>query len=164
MARRAAVTPLEGEAASGREPFRYGNLEEEDLRERPLGDLVGELVRDAQGLLRDEVRLAKAEIREEARKAKKGASAIGAGGAVLYAALLLFGGTLVLLLATFIPAWIAALIVTAIYAAAGWIAMSRGRNELRRTRPSRAVEHVKEDARWARETMRDIKSSRSAST
>ncbi len=152
------MTPLE--RASSREGrFRPGDG---DLRDRPLGELIGELLADGQALLRDEVRLAKAEVREEARKATKGGAAIGAGGAVLYAALLFFGVTLVLLGATFLPPWVSALIVTAIYAAAGWAALNFGRQELRRTRPTRAVEHVKEDARWAKETMRDIKSSRSA--
>jgi Putative Actinobacterial Holin-X, holin superfamily III len=153
------VTPLEPEN------WRRGRLRGNgagELRDRPLGDLFRELLVEGQGLLREEVRLAKAEVREEARKAAKGTAAAGAGGAVLYAALLLFGVTLVLLGATFLPAWVAGLIVTAIYAAVGWVTLNRGRQELRRTRPSQAVEHVKEDARWARETMRDIRSSRSA--
>jgi hypothetical protein len=147
----------------GREEWRREPVDrvDGDMRDRPLGDLVRELVQEGQALLRDEVRLAKAEVREEARKAAKGGAAIGAGGAVLYAALFFLGATLVLLGATFLPAWLAALIVTAIYAAAGWAALSYGRQELRKTRPTRAVEHVKEDARWAKETMRDIKSSRS---
>jgi uncharacterized membrane protein YqjE len=157
------VTPL------GREDWREGGrkLRGDDgweLEERPLGDLIRELLQDAQGLVRDELRLAKAEIREEARKATKGAAGVGAGGAFLYAALLFLGVTLVLIGATFLPAWVAALIVTAIYGATGYAAVNFGRNELRKTRPSRAVEHVKEDARWAKETMRDIRSSRSAST
>jgi hypothetical protein len=135
-----------------------------DLRDRSLGELVRELVQDGQAILRDEVRLAKAEVREEARQAARGAGALGAGGAVLYAALLFLGVTLVLVGSTFLPAWVAALIVTAIYGAAGWAAVSHGRTELRKSRPARAVEHVKEDARWARETMHDIRSSRSAST
>jgi uncharacterized membrane protein YqjE len=132
------------------------------LRERPLGDLVGELVREAQGLAREELRLAKAELREEAKKAARGGAQLGAGGAVLYAALLLLGVTLVLAGAAFLPAWVAAAIVTAIYALAGWGLIARGKKELRTAAPSRAVEHVKEDARWARETMRDVRSSASA--
>lgn len=139
-----------------------GRDDAEELRERPLGDLVRELLQDAQGLLREEVRLAKAELRHEAKKAGKGAAAIGAGGAVLYAALFFLGATLVLVGATFLPAWLSALIVTVIYGVAGWAALGYGRKELEKTRPSRAIEHAKEDARWAKETMRDIKSSRSA--
>ncbi len=152
------MTPLGHEEWRG----RLRRERDDGLRDRPLGDLVRELLGEAQGLLRDEVRLAKAELREEARRAAKGGGAIGAGGAALHAALLFLGVTLVLVGATFLPAWVAALIVTAVYAGAGWVALSHGREELRRTRPSRAVEHVKEDARWARETMRDVKSSRSA--
>ncbi len=79
----------------------------------------------------------RAELRDEAKKASKGAAAIGAGGAVLYAALLFLGVTLVLLGATFLPAWFAGLLVTAIYAAGGWAALSYGRQGLRRTRRSR---------------------------
>jgi hypothetical protein len=82
---------------------------------------------------------------------------------VLYAALLFLGVTLVLVGATFLPAWLAALAVTVVYGVAGYAALQYGKKELARARPSRAVEHVKEDARWARETMRDIRSSRSAS-
>ena len=109
------------------------------------------------------MRLAKAEVREEARKAAKGGAAIGAGGAVLYAALLFFGVTLVLL-GRDVPAAVGlgADRHRRSTRRAGWAALNFGRQELRRTRPTRAVEHVKEDARWAKETMRDIKSSRSA--
>jgi uncharacterized membrane protein YqjE len=154
------VTPLGREEWGRAERFRRDVAG--DLRERPLADLLRELVQEAQGLLREEVRLAKAELREEAQKAAKGGSAIGAGGALLYAALLFLGGTLVLLGATFLTAWVAALIVTGIYGAAGWAVLSYGRQELQKSRPARAVEHVKEDAQWAKETMRDIRSSRSA--
>jgi hypothetical protein len=153
------VTPRGSEEWGGARPFRAGNGG--DLRERPLGDLVRELVGEAQGILREEVRFARAEVREEAKKAAKGGAEVGAGGAVLYAALLFLGVTLVLVGAIFMPGWVAALVVTAIYAAVGWAVLSSGRRELRATRPTRAVEHVKEDARWARETMRDVRSSRS---
>jgi VIT1/CCC1 family predicted Fe2+/Mn2+ transporter len=134
------------------------------LRERPTGELLRDLVTEAQGLVREEVRIAKAEIREEARKATKGGAEMGAGGAVLYAAVLLLGATLVLVLATFLPAWAAALIVTAVYGAVGLGVLGHGRSELKRARPARAVETLKEDGRWARETMHDIKRTRSAHT
>jgi hypothetical protein len=154
------VTPLGREGWNG--GARFTEDDSDDLRERSLADLVRELLRDAQALLRDEVRLVKAEVREEARKAAKGAGAMGAGGALLHAALLFLGVTLVLAGATFLPAWVAALIVTAIYAGGGWAVMSYGKGELRKSRPSAAIEHVKEDARWAKETIRDVRSSRNA--
>ncbi len=132
------------------------------LEERPLGDLVGELVQDAQLLLREEVRLAKAEIREEAAKAGRAGAAFGAGGALLHAALLCLAATLVLVGATFLPAWLSALIVTALLAAVGWVALRYGRQKLAEADPSRVTENLREDGRWARETMRGIASSRHA--
>jgi hypothetical protein len=132
------------------------------LRERPMGDLLHDFAEQGQGLLRDELRIAKAEIREEAKTAAKGGAAMGAGGAVLYAAVLLLGATLVLIGSTFMPAWAAALIVTALYAVGGFAALSYGKKELSHTDPKRAVQQIQEDGRWAKETMRDVMSHRSA--
>jgi VIT1/CCC1 family predicted Fe2+/Mn2+ transporter len=142
--------------------MRYEPHENGGLHDRPIGELLRELVQEGQGLLREEVRFAKAEIREEAAKAKKGGAALGAGGAVAWAALLLLGGTLVLVGATFLPAWLSALIVTVIYGAAAGALLQYGKTELGKANPKRAVEGIKEDGRWARETMRDVRSSRSA--
>jgi uncharacterized membrane protein YqjE len=139
-----------------------GELHRERLQEVPLRELLRELVEDGQTLLREEVRLAKAELREEGRKAARGGAALGGGAAVLFAALLCFAATLVLLGATFMPAWLAALIVTAIYAGVGAAALYSGKRRLGEARPAKAIENIQEDKRWATETMRDIRSSRHA--
>lgn len=138
-------------------------LPERGLRERPLGELVRELGEQSQGLVRDELRLARAELRAELVRVQKGGAELGAGGAIAYVALFLLGATLVLVGATFLPAWLSALIVTVIYAAVGAGLLAAGRAELRQARPARAVEHIKEDGRWAKETMHDIRSRRGAS-
>ena len=135
---------------------------EAELEELPLRDLLRELVGDGQRLVREEVRFARAELREEVRKGTRGGAGLGAGGALLYAALLCLAATLVLAGATFMPAWIAALIVTVLYAGAGLGAVQYGRQRLAQARPARAVQGIQEDRRWASETMRDIKSSRHA--
>jgi hypothetical protein len=132
------------------------------LEERPIGDLLGELVQDGQRLLREEVRAAKAEIRDEAKKASRAGAAFGAGGALLHAALLCLAATIVLVGATFLAAWLSALIVTAILAGGGYAAWTYGKKRLAATDPSRAVAGIKEDGRWAKETMQSIKSSRHA--
>jgi hypothetical protein len=137
-------------------------VEAERLDDRPLADLIRELMQEGQTLLREEARLAKAEIRAEAKKAAKGGAAIGAGGALLHTALLLLAATLVLLGATFLPEWVSALIVTILFAAGGWAAVSWGKKRLSGAEPARAVENIKEDGRWAKETMRSIKSERHA--
>ena len=144
--------------------MRYDeHYEASRFEDRPLGDLMGELMRDSQQLVRDELRLAKAELKTEAMKAARGGGEIAAGGAVAYAALLFLGVTLILVGATFLPAWLSALIVTALYGGAAAYAINRGKQDLAKANPAKAVENLKEDERWAKETMHDIKSSRGAS-
>lgn len=142
--------------ANGRE------VREPELEAVPLRELLRELVADGQQLLREEVRFARAELREEVKKGARGGAGLGVGGALLYAALLCLAATLVLAGATFMPAWLAALIVTVLYAGAGFGAVQYGRERLAQARPARAVQGIQEDRRWASETMRDIKSSRHA--
>jgi hypothetical protein len=138
------------------------DVREAELEDLPLRDLLRELVVDSQRLVREEVRFARAELREELKKGTRAGAGLGAGGALLYAALLCLAATLVLAGATFMPAWLAALIVTALYAGAGVAAIQYGRQELAQARPARAVQGFREDRRWASETMRDIRSSRHA--
>jgi hypothetical protein len=142
--------------------MREEKWERDPLVDRPLGDLVGELARDSQQLLRDEVRLAKAELRDEVKKSAKGGAEIAAGGVALHAAALFLGITLILIGSTFMPSWLSALIVTLIYAAAGAVVVSAGKKDFASANPARAFDNLKEDERWAKETMRDIKSSRGA--
>lgn len=130
----------------------------EELEERPLGELVSELFAEGRTLLREEVRVAKAEVRAEAKKAAKAGAAFGAGGVVLHAAFLCLVAALVLVGATFLPAWASALVVTALLAIAGYAAIAWGKQRLAETDPSRAVRNLKEDGRWAKETMRSIRS------
>lgn len=136
---------------------------EDRLRGRPTGELVGDLVHEAQLMLRDEVRLAGAELREEARRAARGGAALGAGAAILYGAYLMAAATLIIVFATFLPLWLSALIWTVVFAVIGGAALQYGRSKLKETRPQRAVEQLREDGRWASETMRDIRSRRGAS-
>jgi hypothetical protein len=138
------------------------DVEVDALGERPLADLIRELMQEGRTLVREEARLAKAELRAEAKKAAKGGAAIGAGGALLHTALLCFAATLVIVGATFLPAWLSALLVTILLGAVGWAAVSAGKKRLSSAEPARAVTHIKEDGRWAKETMQSIKSERHA--
>lgn len=140
-------------------PGRHADVMEE-LEERPLPELVRELVGEGQLLLREEVRLAKAQIRNEAKKAAKGGAELGAGGAVAYVALFCAAATLIALGDLFLPLWASALIVTALFAIVGYALIQGGRKQLQATQPARAVDHLKEDKEWAKETMRSVRSSR----
>ncbi len=120
--------------------------------EPSLGKLVGEIGEDLSTLFRQEVELAKAEIRQEAAKAGKAAGMLGGAG---------FAGYMVALLVTLAvvfglghvmdPAW-AALIVAAVWAAIGGVLFARGKERMREVNPTpeQTIETLKEDVRWAR--------------
>jgi hypothetical protein len=117
-----------------------------DAGNASVGDLLGEVTRDLSTLMRQELALAKAEVREEAVKAARAGGMLGAAG---------FAGYMVLLFAS-IAAWQglaevmasgwAALIVTVVWAAAGAALFVLGRQRMREVnpKPERTVETVGE--------------------
>ncbi|MFD3328381.1 phage holin family protein [Streptomyces sp. NPDC058701] len=124
-------------------------------QEPSLGDLIGEIGQDLSQLVRDEIELAKAEIKQESTKAGKAVGMLGGAGYAGHIVLLFGSLTVVFALANVMdPAW-AALIVTALWAVAGGVLYAKGRKRLRAVnlKPEQTVETLKEDARWARHPM-----------
>jgi hypothetical protein len=126
---------------------------ESDKRSESTAELVKDLSREVSELVRQEIALARAEMMQKGRKAGRGAGMLS-GAAVL--ALAAVGGsmaTLILLLDLAMPAWLAALIVTAAYAAAAAVLGLRGKEEISEAgppAPEQTVESVKEDVQWAK--------------
>jgi MFS family permease len=125
----------------------------EDLRDRPVGELVKQLADQTSTLVRQEMDLAKAELTQKGREAGKGAG-LFAGAAVV--GLLAAGALtafLIMLLDGALANWLSALIVGIVFAAiAGALAMA-GRNRMKRATPpvpEQTVETVKEDVEWAK--------------
>jgi nitrate/nitrite transporter NarK len=117
-----------------------------------VGDLIGEISSDFSHLVRDEIELAKAEIKQESAKAGKAAGLLGGAGYAGHVVLLFGSLTLVFALANVMdPAW-AALIVTALWAVVGAVLYVTGRKRLKTVsvKPEQTMETLKEDARWAR--------------
>jgi hypothetical protein len=110
-----------------------------------LGDLLGEVSRDISTLMRQEVELAKAEIRESATRAGKGAGMFGAAGyaammCVLFLSIAGWWGLGYLIG----NAW-SALIIAAIWAIIGLILFVVGRSTLKFIRGiPQTVDTVKE--------------------
>ena len=55
---------------------------DQDLRERPIGELMKQLAQETTTLVRQEIELAKAEVRQKGRKAGPGIGMVGAAGVV----------------------------------------------------------------------------------
>lgn len=127
-----------------------------DPPERSLGELVGEIGEDLSKLFRQELELAKTEMREEAGKAGKAAGMLGGAGFAGAMAAVLLSLALVFALANVMDAGWAALIVGVLWAIAGAVLFSTGRTRMRQVspKPQETVETLKEDARWARDLTR----------
>jgi len=122
-------------------------------RSESTAELVKDLSREVSELVRQEVALAKAELAEKGKQAGAGAGMLS-GAAVL--GLVAVGGslaTVILLLDLAMPAWLAALIGTAVYGAAAAALGLRGKDRLAAAAPpapEQTIESVKEDVQWAK--------------
>jgi uncharacterized membrane protein YqjE len=124
-----------------------------ELREQPMGELFKQLSDDLSTLVRQELRLAQAEMTEKGKRAGLGIGMFGGAGLVGLLALLTLTTCVVALLATAMKVWVAALIVTVIYGAvAGLLALTGKKRVSEATPPvpEQTVESVKEDVEWAK--------------
>lgn len=127
---------------------------------RSLVGLFSDLWRETSTLVHNEAELARAEISEKLSQAGTGAAAIAAGGAILFAGflVLLFAavGALQLLLNTEHAIWIAPLVVGLVVMIAGYIALAKGRKELKaqNLKPHRTMQSLRDDAQFAKEHAR----------
>lgn len=117
----------------------------DSVSQRSFGELMGEVTTDLSRLVRQEVELAKAELREDATRAgRTGATFAGAG----------FGGYMVLLFLSIAFWWAlsnvmdqgwAALIVAVIWAVIAAVLYAYGRSQMKKMRGlSRTTQTVKE--------------------
>jgi hypothetical protein len=134
------VAPPAGPPLYGTEPGPLDPLAPDphrvtDVSEASVGELLGNVTRDLSTLMRQELALAQAELRKEAKTTGKAAGSLGAAGlaawfVVLFLSLALWAG----LSALMHPGW-AALIVAVIWAAIAGGLYASGRANLRRVRP-----------------------------
>ena len=118
--------------------------------------LVGRLASDTSALVRQEVRLAKAELGQKATQLGKALGLVAAGGAVAYAGLLAIIAAVIILLGEYIALWLAALIVGMVVAGGGYFLARQQLEALKRLDPTpkATIETLKEDKEWAKEQMR----------
>ncbi|MFG2022343.1 phage holin family protein [Streptomyces sp. NPDC048825] len=120
--------------------------------DRSAGDLLSAVTSDLQTLFRQEVELAKTEIREEGAKAGKAAGMYGGAGFGGYMVALFLSLAAVFGLANVMDAGWAALIVAAVWAGIAAVLYVMGRSRMREVspKPEQTMDTLKEDAQWAR--------------
>jgi uncharacterized membrane protein YqjE len=129
------------------------NGESNELRSQSTGDLVKQLSEQTTTLVRKEIELARAELTEKGKVAGQGAGMFGGSGVVGLLALGTLTTTIVALLDKAMDLWVAALLVTVIYAAVAAVLAMAGRDRVRQATPpapEQTVETVKEDVQWAK--------------
>jgi hypothetical protein len=122
----------------------------EQVSETSIGELIGDISTDLSRLFRQEVELAKVELKEEAAKAGKAAGMLGGAGFAGYLAVVLLSFAAVFGLANVMDAGWAALIVAVVWGVIGAALYASGRKKLKTVdpMPRRTVDTIKEDAQW----------------
>ena len=134
-------------------PERNGNGDSQDLRERPIGDLLKQLSEQTTTLVRQELELAKAEVSEKGKKAGAGAGMFGGAGAAAMLGLGALTAAAITLLDNAMSTQLAALIVSVVWFAIAGVLALQGRNKVQEATPpvpEQATESVKEDVKWAK--------------
>jgi hypothetical protein len=120
--------------------------------EQGIGELIGEITSDLSRLFRQEVELAKAEVRVEAKKAGKASGMFGAAGLAGLMVIVLLSFALVYALDAIMPQGWAAVIVAVLWAIVGAVLFLRGKKLMAAVDPvpHQTVDTLKEDAQWIR--------------
>jgi uncharacterized membrane protein YqjE len=127
--------------------------DQNELRDRPTGDLLKELSDQTTGLVRQEIELAKAELGQKGKKAGIGAGMFGGAGLFGVFAFAALTTCIIAALESPLNLWLAALIVAVAYAAIAGVLALQGRNKVQEAGPpipEQTTESVKEDVQWAK--------------
>jgi hypothetical protein len=122
------------------------------VTQESIGSLIRGILMDLRTLVREEIALARVEIREQAGRARGAAVSFG-----IAATALLFGGAFLLVaLATAIadllnwPVWAGFLVVAVVLSLVGFITLASGRKKLQTVSPvpAETISTVKENSEW----------------
>lgn len=119
--------------------------------EPSLGELFSRLTNDFSTLMRQEVALAKTELKQEAKEAGRAGGLLGGAAVAGYMALLLLSFAAVWGLAVIIPTGFAFLAVGGLYLVVAAVLGLAGKKKAQQVEPPRAtIDTVKEDGQWAK--------------
>jgi hypothetical protein len=120
----------------------------QETSQRTTAELVKTAAEQISRLVRDELKLAQAELMRKGRHAGVGAGLFGAGGLIALYGVAALLTAVVLLLAYVMPAWLAAVIVGVVLLAIAGVLALVGRKQVRQATPvmpEDAVRSVKAD-------------------
>jgi hypothetical protein len=124
-----------------------------------IGSLLSGLLTDLQDLIRGEVKLARAEVKEDLTTAGRGIGMLGAAALVGVTGFIFLMLGLTYLLNKWMQMWIAAAIVGGVLAVIAIALAMSGRRQLSATelKPDRTIDSLKEDQAWAKQQISSVK-------
>jgi uncharacterized membrane protein YqjE len=132
----------------------------DDLRDRPIGDLLKQLSQETTTLVRQELELAKAEMAQKGKQAGVGAGMFGGAGASALLGLGALTAAAIAALDAGIALWLAALILALLWLAVAGVLAVTGKGKVQQATPpvpEQTQESVKEDVRWAKNQARSAR-------
>jgi len=127
---------------------------------RSLIALFSDLWRETSTLVHEEAELAKAEMSEKVSQVGTGVAAIAIGGAIIFAGFIVLLFAAVNGLAMMLPPdhaeWLAPLIVGLAVMVLGFVALAKGRSELKTSnlKPERSMQSLRQDTELVKEHVR----------
>jgi hypothetical protein len=119
--------------------------------ERPLSELLRDLLQEVKLLIRQEMQLLKIELSQKASQAGKNVIALALGGALAYAGLLILLVAATLGLTLVMPGWASALIIGLMVVGAGVALLQKGIRGLKQLNPlpQKTLNSLRGTKRWA---------------
>lgn len=138
------------------QPRTAGAVRERDsLSQEPVGELVQRASQQLTELVRGEIRLAQAEMKEKGKRYGKGGGLFGGAGLTGFLALEALVAAAIAGLAVALPVWASALIVTGVLAVIAAVMALTGKKQVGRAAPptpEQAIENVKADVAEIKES------------
>lgn len=121
-----------------------------------VGDLLGTLARDTGALMRQELKLASAEMAVKGKQLVRSVAWIAAGGALSLAGFLALLAAGIAALNAVLPLWSSALLVGISVLGVGYALISKGLNAIGRIEPlpEQALSSLSANVTWAKEEVR----------
>jgi uncharacterized membrane protein YqjE len=130
-----------------------------DGSQESIGSLISGLVQDLQEMVRGEITLARAEVRDDLSTASKGLSSLAGAALVGVTGFIFLMLGVTYLLNQYMRMWIAAgavgialLVIAAIFARIG-----KSRLSATSLKPDQTIDSLKEDREWAKQQMNSVK-------
>jgi len=139
----------------------FARMANGDFVQDSVGSLIRGILNDLRTLIREEIALARVEIREQAGRAKAAALSFG-----IAAAALAFGGIFLLIaialgIANLIgwPAWTGFLIVALLLCIGGFVTLASGRKQMAGVHavPEETVTTLKENSEWIAKRLSSVR-------